>query len=98
MAVASILRADTLSLEQVREHWAIAGNPGLDGNAWCPDVRMLPCLVTSEVNVVSIQSKFIGDFKIGDNIVYNLKVLALLYEQYNAAGAANRRLLCNAAE
>jgi hypothetical protein len=44
--------------------------------------------------MVIIQSKFIGDFVIGDNIVQNLKVLALLYEQFNNSNAMNRRLLC----
>jgi hypothetical protein len=44
--------------------------------------------------MVIIQSKFIGDFVIGDNIVQNLKILALLYEQFNNGGAVNKRLLC----
>jgi hypothetical protein len=44
--------------------------------------------------MVTIESKFIGDFKIGDNIVYNLNILALLYNQFNASDAEKRRLLC----
>ncbi|MET3996427.1 hypothetical protein ABID65_008103 [Bradyrhizobium sp. S3.9.2] len=44
--------------------------------------------------MVIIQSRFIGDFVIGDNIVQNLRILALQYEQFNAGNAATRRLLC----
>ncbi|MGA2997054.1 hypothetical protein [Bradyrhizobium sp.] len=44
--------------------------------------------------MVIIQSKFIGNFVIGDNIVQNLRVLAVLYAQYNLADTANKRLLC----
>ena len=44
--------------------------------------------------MVIIQSRFIGNFVIGDNIVQNLKVLAVLYDQFNASNAVNKRLLC----
>ncbi len=44
--------------------------------------------------MVIIQSRFIGNFAVGDNIVHNLKVLALLYDQFNAGNAADKRLLC----
>jgi hypothetical protein len=44
--------------------------------------------------MVTIESKFIGDFKVGDNINYNLEVLAVLYNRFNNAGPAQRRLLC----
>lgn len=44
--------------------------------------------------MVTIESKFIGDFKLGDNIVHNLEVLELLYAQYAAASDRNKRLLC----
>jgi hypothetical protein len=43
---------------------------------------------------VTIQSKFIGDFKLGDNINHNLDILALLYKQYNDGDDAQKRLLC----
>ena len=42
----------------------------------------------------TIESKFIGDFKIGDNINHNLGILALLYRLYNAAPQEEKRLLC----
>ena len=41
-----------------------------------------------------ISSNFIGDFKLGDNINYNLDLLALLYNYYERATADQRRLLC----
>lgn len=42
----------------------------------------------------SIESRFIGDFKLGDNIAYNLDVLAVLYQSFEEAGADEKRLLC----
>lgn len=33
----------------------------------------------------TVCSGFICDFKLGDNIIYNLKVLSFFYEQYNAS-------------
>jgi hypothetical protein len=48
----------------------------------------------AEAVVVTIESKFIGYFKTGDNIVHNLDVLALLYLQYGAGGQRDKRLLC----
>lgn len=40
-------------------------------------------------------SRFIGDFKLGDNVVYNFKLLRLLYETRNSIQhGLNRRLLC----
>lgn len=44
--------------------------------------------------MVVIESKFIGDFKLGDNINHNLKILALLYEQYAKGDDAQKLLLC----
>ncbi len=44
--------------------------------------------------MATIESRFIGNFVIGDNIVQNLKILALLYEYFNAASDVNKRLLC----
>ena len=44
--------------------------------------------------MVTIQSRFIGDFKLGDNIAHNLEILDLLYFGYNEADAHQKRLLC----
>src|SRR4051812_35890599 len=44
--------------------------------------------------MVTIESKFIGYFKTGDNIVHNLDILDLLYRQYAAGNQLDRRLLC----
>ena len=44
--------------------------------------------------MVTIESKFIGDFKIGDNINCNLEILALLYDRFNGGDQQQRRLLC----
>jgi hypothetical protein len=41
--------------------------------------------------VVTINSSFIGNFKLGDNICFNLKVLKTLYD-YRAAGTAQQKL------
>lgn len=41
----------------------------------------------------TIQSNFINDFKTGDNINYNLRLLKLLYEHYAASGEPERSLL-----
>lgn len=41
-----------------------------------------------------IESNFIGNFKTGDNINYNLKVLKLLYKYYQEPNSYERRLLC----
>jgi hypothetical protein len=43
---------------------------------------------------VTIQSEFMGDFKLGDNINHNLDILALLYKQYNDGDDKQKRLLC----
>jgi len=42
----------------------------------------------------SIESKFIGNFKLGDNIVHNLNVLELLYSVYATQDNDGKRLLC----
>lgn len=42
----------------------------------------------------SIESRFIGDFKLGDNIAYNLEVLAVLYRLFEEADPREKRLLC----
>jgi len=39
----------------------------------------------------TIRSNFIGDFKLGDNIAYNLDVLATLYEQRNLVPAGKKK-------
>lgn len=44
--------------------------------------------------MITIESKFVGDFKIGDNINHNLKILEVMYKQYAAASDAEKRLLC----
>lgn len=41
-----------------------------------------------------ISSNFIGTFKIGDNIHYNLRVLVILYQQFEAGDNETKRLLC----
>lgn len=40
-----------------------------------------------------INSGFIADFKLGDNIVYNLKTLGLLYKYYNQENDYDKQLL-----
>jgi hypothetical protein len=42
----------------------------------------------------TVSSKSIGIFKTGDNINYNLRVLAILYTQYESASDDEKRLLC----
>jgi hypothetical protein len=42
----------------------------------------------------TVRSDFIWDFKTGDNINYNLRVLGFLYEQGLFASPDNERLLC----
>jgi preprotein translocase subunit SecA len=44
--------------------------------------------------MITIESKFIGDFKIGDNINHNLKILEVMYKRYAEADDAEKRLLC----
>lgn len=44
--------------------------------------------------MVTIESKFIGDFKLGDNIAYNLEILELLYRAYDAVEGREKCLLC----
>jgi hypothetical protein len=44
--------------------------------------------------MVTIKSKFMGDFKVGDNINHNLDVLGLLYRHYGEADEKEKRLLC----
>lgn len=41
----------------------------------------------------TILSSFIGNFKIGDNINYNLRILALMYEYYRSPEQGDRTLL-----
>ena len=38
--------------------------------------------------MITIESKFIGDFKIGDNINHNLKILEVMYKRYAEADDA----------
>jgi hypothetical protein len=42
----------------------------------------------------TVKADFIGTFKTGDNIVYNLKILNLLYKNFSYADAIERQLLC----
>jgi len=42
----------------------------------------------------NISANFIGDFKTGDNINYNFRLLAILYRHYEAAEEDEKRLLC----
>lgn len=42
--------------------------------------------------MVTINSNFIGNFKLGDNICFNLKILTVLYD-YRATANAQKRLL-----
>jgi hypothetical protein len=44
--------------------------------------------------MVTIESKFIGDFKLGDNICYNLNVAEVLFDKFEDSDADDRRLLC----
>jgi hypothetical protein len=41
----------------------------------------------------SIKPQFFGSFKTNDNIVYNLEILAILYEQYEESDVSKKRLL-----
>lgn len=41
-----------------------------------------------------VKSHFIGSFKVGDNICYNLKILKLLYSHLEDSEEEARRLLC----
>ncbi|PIR74971.1 MAG: hypothetical protein CO030_05340 [Candidatus Magasanikbacteria bacterium CG_4_9_14_0_2_um_filter_42_11] len=40
-----------------------------------------------------IKSNFIGNFKNGDNIAYNLKVLDVLYKKYEISNSYDQKLL-----
>jgi hypothetical protein len=40
--------------------------------------------------MITIESKFIGDFKIGDNINHNLKILGVVHQ--SALAARDRRM------
>jgi hypothetical protein len=44
--------------------------------------------------MITIESKFIGDFKIGDNINHNLRIPEVMYKRYAEASDAEKRLLC----
>jgi hypothetical protein len=44
--------------------------------------------------MVIIESRFVGNFKTGDNINHNLQVLALLYQHFEQETPQNKRLLC----
>jgi hypothetical protein len=43
--------------------------------------------------MVTYESKFIGDFKLGDNIVFNLSILKCLYKYRAEGNSAQRRYL-----
>jgi hypothetical protein len=40
-----------------------------------------------------VKSNFFGNFKTGDNVVYNLKILNYLYDQYNSGDQRTKTLL-----
>ena len=42
----------------------------------------------------TVRSNFIGDFKLGDNVAYNLDVLEVLYAHYAEADEVEKGLLC----
>jgi len=42
----------------------------------------------------TINANFIGRFKTGDNIVYNLKILSLLYRKFHESTDDQKKLLC----
>lgn len=42
----------------------------------------------------TISSNFIGHFKTGDNICHNLRILEVLYRQYEASDYTEKTLLC----
>lgn len=44
--------------------------------------------------MITICSRFIGSFKLGDNINYNLRILSLLYATYSRVDDGRKRLLC----
>ena len=44
--------------------------------------------------MVTINSSFIGNFRLGDNINHNLDVLAVLYRHFADANDEDKRLLC----
>ena len=48
---------------------------------------------TRSYDLFSINSNFIGSFKLGDNINYNLDILALLYRIYQEGDERERGLL-----
>ena len=54
---------------------------------------MIP-LLDKGAPMFTIESKFVGSFKLGDNINHNLDILALLYGYYAAADERGKRLLC----
>ncbi len=43
--------------------------------------------------MVSYHSNFIGNFKLGDNIAFNLRVVRYFYELYAAGSPLEKRLL-----
>lgn len=43
--------------------------------------------------MVTYESSFVGDFKLGDNIVFNLSTLRYLYELYEAGNDQHKRYL-----
>ena len=44
--------------------------------------------------MVTVESSFIGDFKLGDNICHNLSIAEVLYDTFEQSDDHDRRLLC----
>ncbi len=42
----------------------------------------------------TVKSGFIWNFSHGDNIIYNLEVLAVLYDAFNSSSSSDQRRLC----
>lgn len=44
--------------------------------------------------MTTVKSHFVGNFKVGDNIVYNLQLLKILYRQFETLNENEKVLLC----
>jgi hypothetical protein len=44
--------------------------------------------------MIAIESKFIGNFKLGDNVCYNLDIISVLYNRFEGSKPSDRLLLC----
>ena len=50
--------------------------------------------IGAQDEMFTVSSRFIRNFKLGDNINHNLKILSLLYRQFDCAAEPDKRLLC----